>query len=271
MRGTDACGHVHTCSCIEYARHNRQVGPCDVENTIKTARSKSTFTLRSQKAQKCATTLCTVTINQQTNRPRLITITFLHCSHSMRQDICNGMVSFCLFVRLSAPDIDRYIEQHAAGLLLWVRRVGDIDRLLHGRRPAATAPQQQRRAVSRFQPPYKAGHRLLCSLWLVPITAICQKCPCRQLTQHLSRFLFPAYTLYMPAANVGYTYLSVAEFFVCRQRAWLKKISKQCLETEAFLYAPLASGNYSCRAVVNDKVAESECFRMPAGCLLEAN
>jgi len=204
VRGTDNCGHVHTCSCIEYARHNRQVGLCDVENTIKTARLKSTLTLRSQKAQKCATTLCTVTINQQTNWPRLIIITFLHCSHSMRQDICNGTVSVCLSVRLSVPAIDRYIEQHAAGLLLWVRRVGDIDRLLHGRRPAATAPQQQRRAVSRFQPPYKAGHRLLCSLWLVPITAICQKCPCRQLTQYLSRFLFLGYTLYMSAANVGY-------------------------------------------------------------------
>ena len=29
----------------------------------------------------------------------------------------------------------------AAGLLLWARRLGDIDRLLHGRRSAAAAPQ----------------------------------------------------------------------------------------------------------------------------------
>ena len=28
-----------------------------------------------------------------------------------------------------------------AGLLLWARRVGDIDRLLHGRRCSSTAPQ----------------------------------------------------------------------------------------------------------------------------------
>ena len=28
------------------------------------------------------------------------------------------------------------------GMLRWARRAGDIDRLLHGRRPAATAPQQ---------------------------------------------------------------------------------------------------------------------------------
>ena len=41
----------------------------------------------------------------------------------------------------------------AAGLLLWARRSGDIDRLLHGRRSAAAAPQhgaqQQMRAVPR--------------------------------------------------------------------------------------------------------------------------
>jgi len=52
-------------------------------------------------------------------------------------------------VRLSVPSIDRYSS---------VRRVcccgQDIDRLLHGLRPAATAPQQhggqqQMRAVSR--------------------------------------------------------------------------------------------------------------------------
>jgi len=37
----------------------------------------------------------------------------------------------------------RPLQQLAAGLLLWARREGDIDRLLHGsRRPAATAPQQ---------------------------------------------------------------------------------------------------------------------------------
>jgi len=43
----------------------------------------------------------------------------------------------------------------AAGLLLWARRPGDIDRLLHSRRSAAAAPQhgtqQQMRAVARCQ------------------------------------------------------------------------------------------------------------------------
>jgi len=31
------------------------------------------------------------------------------------------------------------VQQRAAGLLLWARRVGDIDRLLHGRRRSSTA------------------------------------------------------------------------------------------------------------------------------------
>jgi len=30
------------------------------------------------------------------------------------------------------------MQQRAAGLLLWARQAGDIDRLLHGRRSAAT-------------------------------------------------------------------------------------------------------------------------------------
>jgi len=36
----------------------------------------------------------------------------------------------------------------AAGLLLWARRPGDIDRLLHGRRSAAAAPQHGRAAAN---------------------------------------------------------------------------------------------------------------------------
>ena len=39
-------------------------------------------------------------------------------------------------VRLSRP-----AAAAAAGLLLWARRPGDIDRMLHGRRSAAVAPQ----------------------------------------------------------------------------------------------------------------------------------
>jgi len=43
------------------------------------------------------------------------------------------------FARLIRPP-----HHAAAGLLLWARRAGDIDRLLHGRRSAAAAPQQMR-------------------------------------------------------------------------------------------------------------------------------
>jgi len=51
------------------------------------------------------------------------------------------------------------MQQRGTGLLLWARRAEDIDRLLHGRGPGATAPQQHAgkqhmRAVSRLQPPY---------------------------------------------------------------------------------------------------------------------
>jgi len=49
----------------------------------------------------------------------------------------------------------RLVQQRAAGLLLWARPAGDIDRLLHSRRRSSTGPQygaqQQMRAVPRFQ------------------------------------------------------------------------------------------------------------------------
>jgi len=49
----------------------------------------------------------------------------------------------------------RRLQQRAAGLLLWARREGDIDHLLHCRRRSSTEPQhvvqQQMRAVPRFQ------------------------------------------------------------------------------------------------------------------------
>jgi len=67
----------------------------------------------------------------------------------MRQGLCNGTVSVGPSVRLSVP-ANRPLQQRAAGLLLCAWQAGDIDRLLHGRRPAATAPQQQTRAVSRL-------------------------------------------------------------------------------------------------------------------------
>jgi len=46
-------------------------------------------------------------------------------------------------------------HQQAAGLLLWVWQVGNIDRLLHGRRRSSKGPQngvqQKMRAVPCFQ------------------------------------------------------------------------------------------------------------------------
>jgi len=39
----------------------------------------------------------------------------------------------------------------AVGLLLWARRTGNIDRLLHGRRSAAAAAGGRMRAVPRCQ------------------------------------------------------------------------------------------------------------------------
>jgi len=59
----------------------------------------------------------------------------------------------CVSVRLSVCPI-RPLQQRAAGLLLWARRAGDIDRLLHGRRHSSTGPQhgklQKMRAVPLF-------------------------------------------------------------------------------------------------------------------------
>jgi len=46
------------------------------------------------------------------------------------------MVFVCLSVCPTRP-----LQQRAAGLLLWARRVGDIDRLLHGWHCSSTEPQ----------------------------------------------------------------------------------------------------------------------------------
>ena len=56
---------------------------------------------------------------------------YWHCSHSTRQG-----PSVCLFVCLSQLS---GAAASAVGLLLWARRAGDIDRLMHGRCPVATA------------------------------------------------------------------------------------------------------------------------------------
>jgi len=58
-------------------------------------------------------------------------------------------------VRLSVCPA-RPLQQRAAGLLLWARRLGDIDRLLHGRCRSNAGPQhggaqQQMRAAPRLQ------------------------------------------------------------------------------------------------------------------------
>jgi len=59
----------------------------------------------------------------------------------------------------------RLLQQRAAGLLLWARRVGDIDRLLHGWRRSSAAPQysaqQEMWAVPRLQLMEEAEHRLV--------------------------------------------------------------------------------------------------------------
>jgi len=51
----------------------------------------------------------------------------------------------CVSVRLSFCPI-RPLQQRAAGLLLWARRAGDIDRLLHGRRRSSTGAAARRAA-----------------------------------------------------------------------------------------------------------------------------
>ena len=69
-------------------------------------------------------------------------------------------LSVCLSVRLSHP------AEHAAaaGLLLWARRAGDIDRLLHGRRSAAAAPHGVMRTVPSCQ-----------LIWWIFSTALCDE------------------------------------------------------------------------------------------------
>ena len=56
----------------------------------------------------------------------------------------------------SIRPISRPPHVAAAGLLLWARRAGVIDRLLHGR-----GAEQQLRAVSRCQLTSEAEHRLV--------------------------------------------------------------------------------------------------------------
>ena len=73
----------------------------------------------------------------------------------MRHGLCNDTGSVRPSVCLSVCSLYRLLQQRAAGLLLWARQAGDIDRQ---RRRA----QQQMRAVSRCQLMKKAEHADFC-------------------------------------------------------------------------------------------------------------
>jgi len=73
---------------------------------------------------------------------------YWHCPYSIRRRVYKT-------VRCPSVCPIRPLQQRATGLLLWARRVEDIDRMLHGRRRSSTGPQhgmwQQMRAVPCFQ------------------------------------------------------------------------------------------------------------------------
>jgi len=56
---------------------------------------------------------------------------------------------FRLSVCLSVCPVYRPLQQRAAGLLLWARRAGDIDRLLHGRRRRSNGAEAARRSAAK--------------------------------------------------------------------------------------------------------------------------
>jgi len=68
----------------------------------------------------------------------------LACPHSMRSRVYETV--WCLSVRPSVCPI-RSLQQLAAGLLLWARQVGDIDRLMHGRRRSRTGRSATRGTI----------------------------------------------------------------------------------------------------------------------------
>jgi len=99
--------------------------------------------------------------------------------HTTPQDFSNVCVTLTLLagsngtvsVRLSVPAWAHSSKPATAGLLLWARQAGDIDRLL-----------QQRRAVGmpRCQRIYVAEHRLVCNA---------QLCACKVKLNHCQRFI----------------------------------------------------------------------------------
>jgi len=74
-------------------------------------------------------------------------------------------------VRLSVCPI-RPLQQRAAGLLLWARRVGDIDRLMHGRRSSSSGAAARRAAAYAGSATFSAyvvarAHQIFC--WWFPL------------------------------------------------------------------------------------------------------
>ena len=69
--------------------------------------------------------------------PKLLTLSAMYAEHA--RSVKLEPTSVCLSVCLSVRSIIRPPHAAAAGLLLWARRPGDIDRLLHCRRSAANA------------------------------------------------------------------------------------------------------------------------------------
>ena len=74
--------------------------------------------------------------------PRFLDRTAVGGRHIVSPPPGRNLVDSMHCVTVRCPSVcSRYrpLQQRAARLLLWARRAGDIDRLLHGRRPTATA------------------------------------------------------------------------------------------------------------------------------------
>jgi len=81
-------------------------------------------------AQRCGLSSIDVVISSSLN---VATVVFKINGTACIVGLCNGTVSDLWPIR---P-----LQQCAAGLLLWARLVGDIDRLLHNRQRNSTRPQ----------------------------------------------------------------------------------------------------------------------------------
>jgi len=106
----------------------------------------------------------TCTIIDIINRGRSLCEDMFDCFVGTARIVCAAGFVEQYGVRPSVCPI-RPLQQRAEGLLLWARRVGDIDRLLHGRRRSSKGPQhgarQWMRVVPRFQRTSVAEHRLV--------------------------------------------------------------------------------------------------------------